>query len=119
MIQSCRSFIYSTAYPTYYQGNIESLKLMMTANSERQALKNITDYFRKKCKDTIPLLGDTHIIPVQVGHEMRAGLVKTCRDNGFGFMGSIIRQFQKNKHVFVFHCDRPILKNIATPYLIV
>lgn len=89
MIQSCRSFIYSTALPIpIIQANIESLKLMIEANTERQKLENITSYFRKKCQHMIPLLGDTHIIPVQIGDDRQCqNLVETCRKNGFWVHG--------------------------------
>lgn len=69
LINSCRSFIYSTALPpAIIAANIEALNIVKAEPFRRTTLLDNADYFRKKLKENgFDVKGSSQIIPLIVG----------------------------------------------------
>lgn len=74
LINTCRSFIYSTALPpSIISANLESIRLIEEEPNRRRNLLESAGYFRDALKTNgFNVKGDSQIVPVIIGDNLRA-----------------------------------------------
>ena len=86
LINTCRSFIYSTALPpSVIAGNLSSLELVKEEPFRRQKLIKTADYFRSTLRNKgFQVKGASQIVPVIIGENSKTvELAKRLQENGF------------------------------------
>lgn len=86
LINTCRSFIYSTALPPgIISANLESIKLIEEEPGRREKLLESSRYFRDALKTNgFDVKGDSQIIPVILGDNIRVvEFARRLRERGY------------------------------------
>ena len=86
LINTCRSFIYSTALPPgIIASNLESIRLVEEEPWRRKRLLESTRYFRNALKNNgFDIRGDSQIIPVIIGDNLKTvEFAKRLQDKGY------------------------------------
>ena len=86
LINTCRSFIYSTALPpAIISANLESIELIKDEPERREKLLESARYFRHALKSNgFGVKGDSQIIPVILGDNLKAiEFAKRLQDKGY------------------------------------
>lgn len=86
LINSCRSFIYSTALPpAVIAGNLASIDLIKEEPYRREKLLHLARYFRDALKEKgFQVKGDSQIIPLIIGDSLKAAeFARKLRERGY------------------------------------
>jgi 8-amino-7-oxononanoate synthase len=119
LINTCRSFIYSTALPASVIGsNLASLDLIAKEPYRRQELFKNCQYFRKKLKELkFKIKGWSQIVPLIVGSNQKAmAISKALQNKGYWVLPvrppTVPRNEARLRFSLTYYHKKPILDKL-------
>ena len=121
LINTCRSFIYSTALPpSVTAANLASLELVEREPQRRESLLELSDFFRKKLEELrFDVRGSSQIVPLVLGESKKA-LVLSQELKKRGYWARAIRPptVPKNqsrvRFSLIYHHTKEILEQLIS-----
>jgi len=120
LINSCRSFIYSTSLPpAVIAANIASLEIIKKEPIRRKTLLENARYFRDELKkQQLPVLGSSQIVPLVTGStEKTLSLSKVLRERGFYILPirppTVAAGSARLRFSLTYHHTKDMLKKVA------